>query len=270
MTDAVAADFLPILSVATAPARCLVVSIHDVAPSTQGTVARILDELKTLGLRAASLLVVPDYHHKGKATDDAGFVSWLRELQADGHEIVIHGYYHERPRRRDESWSDKLFTRFYTQDEGEFFDLDYEESFARISRARDEFRAANLSPVGFVAPAWLLSSDAERAARDAELQYTTRLSSIVDLHTGKTQGAQSLVYSTRSAWREQISLIWNAALARGAEMRELVRLSLHPDDIDRPRVWRQVRHLVERFIRARNALTYRDWIAEQRTKDVQP
>jgi hypothetical protein len=154
MTEAVAADFLPMLAAET-PRRSFIVSLHDVAPCTHQASARIIEELKRAGIRTTSLLVVPNYHRQGSAVEDKNFVSWLRDLEARGHEIVIHGYFHERPRRAGERISEKFMTRFYTHDEGEFFDLDYNEAFPRITKARDEFKAARLSPIGFVAPGWL-------------------------------------------------------------------------------------------------------------------
>jgi predicted deacetylase len=263
MTDAVAADFLPILAAET-PRRSFVVSVHDVAPCTREASARIIEALRHAGVRPTSLLVVPNYHREGSATEDKNFVSWLRDLEARGHEIVIHGYFHERP-RAGEGISEKLMTRFYTQDEGEFFDLDYDEAFARITRARDEFEAARLSPIGFVAPAWLLNHAGERAARDAGMQYTTRINSVLDLLTGERELTRSLVYSTRSKWRRTVSLGWNAALARSLEMRELARLSIHPSDFEAPKIWDQILQFIQRFARTRNATTYRDWIGRQRT-----
>jgi predicted deacetylase len=188
----------------------------------------------------------------------------LRDLEARGHEIVIHGYFHERPRRSREGIREKFITRIYTQDEGEFFDLDYEESLARITKARDEFKAARLSPIGFVAPGWLLSTAAERAARDAGMQYTTRIDAIVDLLTDEREPTRSLVYSTRSWWRRAASLGWNGALARILEMRDLARVSIHPPDFEAPKVWAQILRCVERFSRTRNPTTYRDWIGGQR------
>jgi hypothetical protein len=95
-------------------------------------------------------------------TKDRQFVSWLRNLESDGHEIVIHGYFHERHGGANETLRDKFVTRFYTHNEGEFYDLDYKEALRRITNARDEFRGSGLSPRGFVAPAWLLSSEGER------------------------------------------------------------------------------------------------------------
>ncbi len=264
MTEAVATDFLPILAAET-PRRSFVVSVHDVAPCTREASARIIEALQRAGVRTTSLLVVPNYHRQGSATEDKNFVSWLRDLEARGYEIVIHGYFHERPRRAGERIKEKFITQFYTQDEGEFFDLDYDEAFARITRARDEFEAARLSPIGFVAPAWLLNHAGERAARAAGIQYTTRIDSVLDLLTGEREATRSLVYSTHSKWRRTVSLGWNAALSRSLEMRELARLSIHPPDFEAPKIWDQILQFIQRFARTRNPTTYRDWIGRQRT-----
>src|ERR1700751_4952910 len=170
MTSIAATQFLPVVATASAARNFLVVSVHDVAPSAQAVTGKIVSELARRGARTCSLLVVPDYHHQGASIKDGQFVSWLRDLEAQGYEIVIHGYFHQRPRRRSEPLRDRFVTRVYTQDEGEFYDLRYDEAFRRIKSARDEFRAAGLHPRGFVAPAWLLSAEAEQAARDAEME----------------------------------------------------------------------------------------------------
>ncbi len=127
---------------------------------------------------------MPNYHHRGSFTEDRDFVRWLQDLEAQGHEIVIHGYFHERPRRNGENLPGKFLTRLYTRDEGEFYDLDYDEAFRRITQAREEFAGAGLTPRGFIAPAWLLGTAAERAAADAEMEYTTRLTGVRDLRSG--------------------------------------------------------------------------------------
>ena len=88
-----------IVTGSAAPSQALVVSIHDVAPGTRDTVARMLEELATRGVSVCSLLVVPNYHHMLHSMDDPQFCEWLRELQSAGHEIVVHGYFHERAAR---------------------------------------------------------------------------------------------------------------------------------------------------------------------------
>jgi len=264
MTSIAATQFLPVVAAAGTAKEFLVVSIHDVAPSTQPIVDKMVSEFVHHHVRTSSLLVVPDYHRQGASMKDRQFVSWLRGLEAQGFETVIHGYFHQRPRRRDESLTDRFLTRIYTQDEGEFYDLKYEDALLRIRSARDEFRTAGLNPRGFVAPAWLLSAEAEQAARDAEMEYTTRLRSIQDLRTGEKFPARSLVYSVRNPWRRATSLVWNAMLARVLNSCSLLRLSVHPRDYEYPTIWRQIIDSVGRMGKSRSVTTYQDWIAKRR------
>ncbi len=259
MTSAVATQFLPVVAAASATKDYLVVSIHDVAPSTQVVCEKMISELTRKGIRHCSLLVVPDYHHHGASMQDPQFVSWLRNLD-------IHGYFHERPPQARESFLEKLVTQFYTQGEGEFYDLVYDEALRRIKTARDEFLAGGLKPRGFVAPAWLLSSDGERAARDAEMEYTTRLRTVRDLRSGEAFPARSLVYSVSNGWRRAVSLAWNATLSQVLKDKPLLRLSIHPPDFSYPAIWRQIVDLISETDGQRTPTTYRDWIAEQRLK----
>ena len=266
MTSVAATQFLPVIATASATKEFLVVSIHDVAPATQSTVSEMIAELARRGVHHTSLLVVPNYHHQGASVEDQNFVSWLRQLESAGHEIVVHGYFHQRPKSAGESLFDRVVTRFYTQGEGEFYDLGYEEALRRITAGRDEFKAAGLRPRGFVAPAWLLSNEGLRAARDAEMEYTTHLRDVVDLRSGESFAARSLVYSVRNGWRRATSLAWNAALSRALKTKPLMRLSIHPPDYSHPAVWRQIIDLVNAMAPVRTPTTYQDWIADRRIK----
>ena len=266
MNSVAATQFLPVVATPSAAKDFLIVSIHDVAPPTQSVTDQILSELAQKGVRHCSLLVVPNYHHQGASMQNRQFVSWLRNLEVAGHEIVIHGYFHQRPKALRETLADKFVTRLYTQGEGEFYDLGYAEALRRIKMARDEFQAAGLKPRGFVAPAWLLNNEGERAARDAEMEYTTRLRNIVDLRSAEIFPARSLVYSVRNGWRRATSLAWNAALGGALKAKPLMRLSIHPSDYSYPAVWQQIVDLVSEMAPIRTPTTYQDWIADQRIK----
>jgi hypothetical protein len=266
MSTIAATEFLPLVATAPSARDLMVVSLHDVAPSTRQIANTIISEFANRGVRVCSLLVVPDYHRQGLVTKDRQFVSWLRGLEADGHEIVIHGYFHERPRRTKESLRDKFLTRFYTQNEGEFYDLGYDEALGRIVAARDELRAHGLKPRGFVAPAWLLGEEAERAARDAEMEYTTRLRTVCDLRSGNVFPARTLVYTVRNSLRRGVSRAWNATLFRFLKGTSLLRISIHPSDYSHGAIWRQITELIEESVNSRTATTYQEWIVEQRLR----
>ena len=256
------------IALVTTPHRSLVVSLHDVSPLTRVECATILDELRALGVGHTSLLVIPDHHHKGHMLADAAFGGWLRGQAADGHEIVMHGYHHLRPRRAEEKWTTKLTTRFYTADEGEFYDLDRATATELISKARAEFSQLGLTANAFIAPAWLLSAEAETALRDLHCEYTTRLGNVLDLRTGRTFASQSLVWSVRSAWRRQISLAWNALLFKRLSANPLMRISIHPVDLRHAKVWQQIRELIARALADREALTYLAWLGKVRSESA--
>ena len=264
MTTVAATQFMPVVATASAERDALVVSIHDVEPGNRALIDSILNEMARRGVRACSLLVVPHYHHQRSVADDPQFGSWLRDMEAAGHEVVIHGYFHQRPRHENETASQRFITRVYTQDEGEFFDIDYDEAQRRIQDAQSIFATAGLKPRGFIAPAWLLSSEGERAARDCGMEYTTRLRSVLDLRSGQAFAARALVYSVRSGWRRSVSLAWNGALFQALRENRLLRLSIHPPDRGFPEIWRQTERFIEEVRETRTATTYSDWVAEQR------
>ena len=244
--------------------RALVVSLHDVSPQTRAECAEILAELSVLGVEKCSLLVIPDHHRRGHFLADAECAAWLRTQAAAGHELVMHGYHHQRARRDGESVGAKLTTRIYTADEGEFFDLDCAASTALVKKAREDFRQLGVEPAGFIAPAWLLSAEAEAALRELGCEYTTRLGSVVDLPNGRVFKSQSLVWSVRSAWRRQVGRAWNALLFRRLAANPLLRISIHPVDLQHPQIWRQIRGLITRALADREPLTYHAWLTRQR------
>ena len=240
--------------------RALVLSVHDVSPRTHAACERILTEVAGLGVKSTSLLAIPDHHHGGHFLADGAFCEWLSARERAGHEVVTHGYFHQRARRADESAAAKWTTRIYTADEGEFYDMDRATARELVAKANAELRQIGVDPHGFIAPAWLLSAEAEAALRDLKIEYTTRLGSVLDLRSGATHRSQSLVWSVRSAWRRVVSRVWNAFLFQRLATNPLMRISIHPVDIGHPAIWRQIRTLIERALADRKALTYREWV----------
>ncbi len=248
--------------------RSLVVSLHDVSPLTRPIFEPMIAELRELGVERTSLLVIPDHHHRGHMLADAGFCRWLETLARQGHELVAHGYYHQRAPRPAETWRQRAMTRVYTQGEGEFYDLGKDEAAGLLARAKDDFGKLDAPlPVGFIAPAWLLSDPAKEAVREAGFRYTTFLTGIEDFALGGGFiSAPSLVYSPRNRWRRVCSLAWNAGLARWLGDAPLIRLGLHPPDYQHVNLWRQVRRITGAAVGSRQAETYRDVVERLKTR----
>ena len=249
------------------PPRALVVSIHDVSPLTMEPTRAILDELRGAGIARCSLLVVPDHHHRGHFLGDKPFCDWLLACHNEGHEIVIHGYYHQRERRPGENLFQKLVTRSYTADEGEFYDIDGETALRLVNKAQGEFATLGLHPRGFIAPAWLLSGEGEQALRKAGIRYTTRLGSVLNLENNVKHDSASMVYSVRSSWRRAASLAWNASLYHRLKAAPLLRISIHPPDRDHPAVWAQILKYIALATKDRTPGTYLEWLAEMKTPE---
>jgi predicted deacetylase len=253
--------------------KSLVVSIHDVAPSTREICDRMLDALARRDIVRTSLLVVPNHHHRGHFLDNPAFCRWLADRATAGHEIVIHGYFHQRTTRGGERLRDRFVTQVYTAHEGEFYDLSQakaaellELAKSDFARFRAEYAPGLPAPVGFVAPAWLLGADAEVAVREAGFGYTTRLTKIENLRTGEITRSQSLVYSPRNAWRRAVSRGWNAWLSRRLRENPLLRVGLHPPDFQFPALWSQIERIVTAARQERSDLTYSAWLESVPTR----
>ncbi len=246
------------------PRRALVVSIHDVSPLTWKLVLTMATDLAEAGVHHAAFLVIPNHHSKAPILESPKFCDWLRGA-AQMHEIVLHGYFHSRPRSGG-GWRDTFMTEHYTAREGEFYDLTEHEAALRLERGRNEFAELGLAARGFVAPAWLLGRDAERAVSRLGFDYTTRLRTFKDLVTRRETISQSLVWSVRSGWRRVASICWNGLLARRLFRAPLLRIGLHPVDWQHGTVRRQALHLVRTALAAREAITYDGWLARLRSE----
>jgi predicted deacetylase len=240
--------------------RSLAVSVHDVSPLTRGAVDVMLGDLATAGAAVTSLLVVPDHHHRADIGKDPVFLAWLREKEAAGHEIVLHGFYHRREPSSGGGLASKLVTEHYTAGEGEFYDLDYEAARQRMEDGREMLTGAGLEVVGFIAPAWLLGGEAGQAAKNLGFAYTTRLGGVLDLRSGEWTASQSLVWSVRSGWRRVVSRGWNAWLAARLRKNPLARLGLHPPDWRHGKIRAQALRLAGEAARDREVIRYRDWV----------
>jgi uncharacterized protein len=240
----------------------LVVSIHDVCPATWDASQAMVADLISVGVKHISLLVVPHYHHGRKVGQELGFGAWLREMVRQGHEVVQHGYFHQRVSTTKLHGWRRLVATHYTVGEGEFFDLTLEEARPLLQRGQDELsEVLGFAPVGFIAPAWLLHPTLESCLPELGLRYTTRIDGIYEFPRQRFFPARSLVYSARAAWRRTCSLGWNALLAARLAEDPLLRLGLHPPDWEFSALREQALKIARQALASRPALTYEVWLA---------
>jgi uncharacterized protein len=236
--------------------KSLVVSLHDVSPLTQTLCENILAQLQELGVRQTSLLVIPNHHRQAPIAQDSSFRSWLARKVDTDQEPVLHGYFHQRRRRGRDSFVSRLTTEIYTAGEGEFFDLSAEEASDRLRRGLEDLAFLPRTVVGFIAPAWLLGAEAGIAVHKLGFRYTTRLRCLQIFGRSSEVRSRSLVWSTRANWRAATSLAWNRGLAIATAQAPLIRIAIHPPDLQNSAVWRQIRQLVAGISRDRECVSY--------------
>ena len=250
MSDA--ASIAPTAPALIASGRALCIVLHDVAPGTWASCQRLLDALERIAPDApVTHLAVPRYHNQPR---DPAFEAWLQARAQRGDEIALHGFTHmdERPSR---GLIDHLRRRHYTRSEGEFSDLPYPQATERIDAGMRWLQELDIEAKGFVAPAWLLGGAAWQALRAQQrFDYTCTLRHIHLLPGEQRITAQAQVWSNSAAWRRGLSVLWNATLAARQRDQPVVRLELHPADIDHPvlaRSWIGVArvHLQSRRVR---------------------
>jgi predicted deacetylase len=250
--------------------KSLIVSLHDAHPGSRGQIAEQIALLAAHGITRSSILVVPEFHHGAAAGGDPAFREAVSGWQAAGHEVVLHGYFHDRKESPRETLGTVFWTRFYTNQEAEFLDLPREAVRERLARGRKLFEAMGWRASGFVAPAWLMAPWVPDVLAEMGFAYTTTLKEIVPLRASSPDGqepvppikSQSLCYSARAAWRRLASAIWNKDLFYRLRETNLVRLSLHPRDLEFPLLRRQIDQILASAMkRGFEPTTYGDHVA---------
>jgi len=199
------------------------VSIHDAAHAH--------------GVRPA-LLVVPDFHGRAPLLEDPAFCERLRELQAEGHEIYLHGYYHRARATADRgehggiaSQARWLFAqKVVSGGEAEFSDVSHEEALKRLDDGESMLREAGLSITGFVAPAWSMPPWVLRLLGERGYAFTEDHTHIYDPKGQRSRASVVLNYASRTPSRLLSSVAW-CRIARPARRLLPARIAIHPADM---------------------------------------
>jgi predicted deacetylase len=199
------------------------------------------------GIRPA-LLAVPNFHDRAPLDEDPGFCKRLRELQADNHEVFLHGFFHRSAARYDPKvatsrWAWLFAQRVASGGEAEMSDVSETEGRQRIEAGERTLRAAGLRIDGFVAPAWsmprwLLPWLGTRGYRFCEDHLR-----VYDPAAGRSRASVVLNWTTRSPARLLSTVAWCRA-ARHAGALLPARIAIHPADMGYLLIRREIDRLL--------------------------
>ena len=223
------------------------VSIHDVSPAWQDEVELALEAAHAHGVKPA-LLVVPDFHGRASLADHPDYCERLRELQSTGHEIYLHGYYHQArtwSRRRAEASATSaassetgavarakhLFAqKVVSGGEAEFSDVSHDEALRRLDEGERMLRDAGLAIQGFVAPAWSMPAWVHALLADRGYSFTEDHTRVYDPSKKRSRASVVLNYASRTPGRLLSSVAW-CRIARPARRVLPARIAIHPADM---------------------------------------
>jgi predicted deacetylase len=202
-----------------------VVSVHDVMPETLAHVLRILALLQHHRVMPVTLLVVP-----GRGWDGAGRAT-LRALQAEGYLLAGHGWRHEVSGISGlRHW---LHSRFLSRNVAEHLALDRAGIAALIHRCYAWFGDHALDPPElYVPPAWAMGSLGRAGLRQLPFRHYEYLHGVFDAERDRFVPAPVLGYEADSLLRVTLLRWWNRLAQVSARRRDVVRIGIHPFDLD--------------------------------------
>jgi hypothetical protein len=219
----------------------IAVALHDVEPSTYERVALMRDWLDDHGIDKVTLLVIPasDLHPFHDRRPD--LAEWLCERVDLGDAVAQHGFQHRQT--HNASMMRRLATRNRRSDGAEFVGLDVGETRRAVLAGRRVLRLAGIQPRGFVAPAYVYTGALQEA-------LPTSFDWWAGLNRVWSDGGRRCSYSPAVRLSSPLA-IRTRSLFSGP----LLRLDLHPRDLDHPRQIGAVERVL-RGARHRSAVTY--------------
>lgn len=235
------------------------VVLHDVAPQTWPQYRDFVARVDALGDIPLTLLVVPDFHHQGELLRFPAFIDAMDARLARGDELVMHGYYHADDGPVPRSPREFFMRRVYTH-EGELYRLPEAQVRARLERGCGLFNRLGWPLHGFVAPAWLLGAPAKRVLAEFPFRYTSDPGALLRLPHFEPLPAPSLVWSARSGWRRTLSRHWNRLRLRRHAQASLLRLGLHPVDMQHREATEFWYRTLQSLLQTRRPTTKYGWL----------
>ncbi len=210
----------------------LVVSLHDVAPSTSDATRRWVRLLADRGIPLTHL-VVPGPWEGVPLRLDPALAAWLGTRLERGDEICQHGWTHRAvragvPRVR------RAVASAAARGCAEFAALDEREARRRLEAGRHVLAELGLRPEGFVAPGWLTSRGTRAALRALGFRYYTTHLAVHDVTARRRLLAPVLSHRAGAPTAPVGAAVVRHGAARLVAAGIDVRIALHPADLASP------------------------------------
>lgn len=210
----------------------VIVSIHDVAPSTTDATLTWLHYLDQRHI-PASLLVVTGPWDGPPLLSDRPLLDRLRQAVARGHEVSFHGVDHMAVRvTRHRDHTRALSGRVLARGCAEFATLDAAEATRRLTSGLSDLAAAGFEVAGFNPPGWLMSPGTLEALRHTGLRYATTQWHVRELSTWRRLRIPALSHRPDSALALTAAQAFWRIGRRRLDHGRATRIALHPRDLD--------------------------------------
>jgi predicted deacetylase len=244
------------------PKKSLVVALHDVCPPFEAEFHSWRKLLDKWGVPRRSIAVVPFQNGASPLRESPTLVDALHEETQVGSEILLHGYthVHERtyPRMRDR-FRDRLTTRGCA----EFSDLSPEEALERARKGLREIQPFLPTPIrGFTPPGWWMDAHAIQSLDQLAFSFCTTTFGIIDLRRGRTIRAPVIVGLPQSGFFPFLLHGYSfRILPVFLQKQRVLRIALHPYDLDNPRFLRETERLIRQAVEEREICVYGELIS---------
>jgi predicted deacetylase len=234
----------------------MIVSIHDVAPSTLGPVASLLEALDGAGVRRRVLKVIPNSQGRWPLQRSPELVRVLQAEAQSGSEIVLHGFTHETAGRlRGAPWT-RMRARLFAPFSGEFLTLDGAAMRERLNSGRQALEDCGLQPGGFCAPGWLATPELDQALLECGFHYRIDLMSVSDLRRGRRRLTPWLGYMGAGELQERLVGTANLLTWAASRWTPLIKVFFHPPRRSTSRAFERLLRRTAILRAKRQPLTY--------------
>lgn len=244
---------------------CVVVAVHDVAPSTLDEVVWLLERLDALGVTRRTLLAIPDEGGRGALRPADPTAALLRAEIARGGELIQHGLTHRVDGRLGGPWPTRLRGRLMAPDVAEFLALEPTEMVERLVRGRSILaEATGVEPCGFCAPGWLSRPGLAGALRTAGFAFDVGLVRVHDLSGERWLPAPSVGYMGAAGLHEALATVGGGLSLLSASWLpgiDAIQVFLHPQGASRSPGATRALAILRRLLKTRRLISYAQLVA---------